>query len=106
MNVSIEDKDMAMTLLSGLLDRYDGLISTLDAMSDNTEKFTFQFVVSRCQQEEQRHDEREKQAQMKSEAAALISSETRPKGSCFHCGKHDNSDKCWRKYPRFNSQCF
>ncbi len=55
MDVPIKDEEMAMTFLSGLPDRFGTIVSALDALSDDKKKFTFQFVVSRCQQEEQRH---------------------------------------------------
>lgn len=99
MGVEVGDDDMAMTLLSGLTSRYDGLISALDAISDDQEKFTYQFVVSRCQQEEQRHLQRDMEVMSKSETAALIARKTKPRGDCVHCGKHNNSNKCWKKFP-------
>ena len=79
MKVEITTQDMAMTFLCGLPDRFDSLISALDALAiDDDDKsfknFTFEFVVSRCTQEESRHAEREKDAVVKSEAAALIAS--------------------------------
>ena len=99
MGVTVTDQDMAMTLLSGLPDRFDSLISALDAVSEDSNKFTFQFVISRCQQEEQRHIHRDQESIMKTETAALLATKGRPKGNCIHCGKHNDSSKCWRKYP-------
>lgn len=46
---------MAMGFVSGLPDRFDTMASALDALSDDKKKFTFQFYVSRCKEEEQRH---------------------------------------------------
>eukprot|EP00171_Calliarthron_tuberculosum_P022571 IDg22571t1 len=46
---------MTMALLNGLPDRFDGLISGLDALETDEKLFNFDFVKSCCQQEEQRH---------------------------------------------------
>ena len=99
MGSSITDQDMAMTFLSGLPERFGVLISALDAMSDDKEKFTFDFVVSRCQQEEQRQLDRDKQSIEKSEAAALLAQKGKSRGDCVYCGKHNDSTKCWKKHP-------
>ena len=77
MEVDISSQDMAMTFFCGLPERFDSLISALDAYSVDDDdksfkKFTFEFVVSRCTQEESRHLQREKDADAKSEASALI----------------------------------
>ncbi len=99
MGVDVEDQDMAMTMLSGLPTRFDMLISALDAISDDNTKFTFDFVVSRAQQEELRHLERLNQSVTKNDNAALLATRQKSKGDCIHCGRHNNSSKCWRKYP-------
>ena len=62
MNVIIDDSEMAMALLNGLPDRFDGLIAALDALGDDYKLFTFDYVLSRSQQEEQRHVQRDSQA--------------------------------------------
>ena len=82
-----------------LPDSFDGIISALDAICDDKTKFTFQFVVSRCKQEEHRHNQRDLRSLAESEAAALLASRGKSKGDCVHCGKHNNSNKCWRKFP-------
>lgn len=99
MGVKIDDQEMAMAFLCGLPDRFDGLISALDALADDSKTFTFQFVVSRCQQEEQRHAQRDQDTAQKTETAALLAARTRPKGDCEHCGKHNDSSRCYFKYP-------
>ena len=105
MSVTIEDSEMAMALLNGLPDRFDSLISALDASHTDDEDLTFEFVQSRCLQEEQRHAIRDQDALKKSEAAALLatrSSKPRRHSSadtCVHCGKHRDSSKCYIKYP-------
>ncbi len=99
MGNEVTDQDMAMTFLSGLPNRFDVLISALDAMSVDEQKFTFDFVVGRCQQEEQRHVDRDQKSIAKSEAAALLARKGKSKGDCIHCGKHNDSSKCWKKFP-------
>ena len=46
MGVEIDDQDQAMTLLSGLPDRFDSLITALDALGNDDQVFTFQHVES------------------------------------------------------------
>ena len=99
MGVKIDDEEMAMGLLNGLPDRFDGLISALDALGDDTKVFTFDFVLSRCEQEEQRHTQRDQDALQKAETAALLASLNKKKELCTHCGKHPDSSKCFFKYP-------
>ena len=98
MGVTIDDQEMAMALLNGLPERFDSLISALDALGNDDKLFTFNFVKSRCVQEEQRHAQREKDAFAKSETAALIASRL-AKEVCKHCGRHRDSSKCFLKYP-------
>eukprot|EP00171_Calliarthron_tuberculosum_P022313 IDg22313t1 len=90
---------MAMALLNGLPERFDGLISALDALGNDDKIFTFDFVKSRCAQEEQRHSQRDKLSLSKSESAALVANRTTTKDTCVHCGKHPNSNRCYTKYP-------
>ena len=97
MGVTVDDQEMAMALLNGLPDRFDSLISALDALGNDEEQFTFEFVKSRCQQEEQRHIKRDEDTHKRSESAALLA--TRSKEKCVHCGKHYDSSKCFKKYP-------
>ena len=99
MGVTIDDQEMAMALLNGLPDRFDGLISALDALDDNDKSFTFNFVKSRCVQEEQRHTQRAKDALQKSEAAALLATQGGRHETCKHCGRHRDSSRCFIKYP-------
>ena len=99
MGTTVEDSEMAMALLNGLPDKFDGLISALDALGDDESTFTFEFVKSRCHQEEQRHSQRDADALVKSEAAALIAFRD---NKCLHCGKNHPSDKCWKKYPHLS----
>eukprot|EP00171_Calliarthron_tuberculosum_P009826 IDg9826t1 len=86
MTVTIDDNELAMSFLNGLPERFDSLISALDALGDNDKIFSFNYVISRCEQEEQRHSQRHQVAFRKSEAAAL--SYLRPRKEeemCRHC---------------------
>jgi hypothetical protein len=98
MQVDVKDNEMAMALLCGLPDRFDGLISALDAISDNVETFTFDFVVGRVEQEERRHADRLKDALSKAETTALLASQQKGK-LCPRCGKHPKSRKCFWEHP-------
>ncbi len=49
MGVTVDDGDMAMTLLCGLPSRFDGLVCALDAVIDDSLKFNFQFECVRIQ---------------------------------------------------------
>lgn len=71
----------------------------MDALESDDKTFTFEFVKSRCQQEEQRHNQRDKDARIKSETAALLASRESRKVICTHCGKNHESDRCYKKYP-------
>eukprot|EP00171_Calliarthron_tuberculosum_P021821 IDg21821t1 len=93
MGIDIDDNEMAMALLNGLPDRFDSIISVMDALGKEDKIFTFEFVKSRLLQDEQRTDMRVQTSIVKSEAAALVAhnhSEScfpfkyRPK--CDHCG--------------------
>lgn len=54
MSVTIDDAEMAMAVLNGLPDLFDNLISALDALRNEHERFTLDFVKSRVLKEEQR----------------------------------------------------
>lgn len=99
MGVSIDDPEMAMALLNGLPDRFDGLISALDALGTEGDKFSFEFVKGRCHQAEQRHLKRDEDTRIKTETAALIATRNKEKELCVHCGKHYNSNCCYKKFP-------
>ena len=100
MGVTVDDKEMAMGFLCGLPETFDSLISALDALIDDNKNFTFQFVVSRCQQEEQRQQQRLEESLIKSETSALVATKhKKARSKCKHCGKQHDSNKCWQKYP-------
>eukprot|EP00171_Calliarthron_tuberculosum_P006086 IDg6086t1 len=95
---------MAMALLNGLPDRFDTLISALDALGNEDKIFTFEFIKSRLLQEEQRASMRMQTSIVKAEAAALVahdhfesctSRKTRHK--CDYCGMLGHVvHKCWK----------
>ena len=96
---------MAMALLNGLPDRFDSLISALDAANIDDQKFSFEFVQSRCLQEEQRHTQRDNDSLKAAETAALFTKANKNTSVtaeiCIHCGKHRDSKRCccYKKYP-------
>jgi len=72
MYVTIDDSEMAMTLLCGLPDPYDPLISSLDAIGTEETVLEFDHVKSRVMQKEQRINLRTSAATSKSEVGALV----------------------------------
>ncbi len=120
MNVSISGSEMAMALLNGLPEDYNALISALDAIDEDETELDFEFIKSRIMQEEQRIKIRTDSAREKSEAAALLASQTphnsRPRNSphgrhggprrrpfCTHCRRLGHIEsKCWTKYPNLD----
>lgn len=98
MDVEVKDEDMAMALLCGLPKRFDSLISALDAVVHQKSSLSFAFVQSRLEQEEQRHADKDDEVAMKSEEAAL-GTYLKKKERCVHCGKHQDSSKCYFKFP-------
>ncbi len=64
---------MAMAVLNGLPERFNNLISALDALGNENETFSLEFVQSLLLQEEQRINMRLETSSMKTEASALVS---------------------------------
>lgn len=62
MGVIIGSNKIAMALLNGLQEQFDSIINAVDAVGDDDQLFTFDFVLSRCEQEEQRQSQRHFQA--------------------------------------------
>ena len=103
MGVEIDDKDVAMTVLCGLPDKYEHLIVAIDAAA-NDDTLTMDFVKSRLLQEEQRILERE--GVSSGPDAALVNTQQQSVGrgtqapECEHCGKKGHREPtCWKKYP-------
>ena len=95
----VEDRYLAIVLLKGLPERYAGLICALDALN-TSDRITFDFVKSRCMQEEQRQLERDQEAHKKSEVAALLAAARSRRDKCIHCNRtNHSSNKCFIKYP-------
>lgn len=65
MGVALEENEMAMALLNDLPESFEGLISALDFLGNDYKIFTFEFVKSRCEQENQRHSQYDKYSQSK-----------------------------------------
>ena len=103
MGVDIDDKEMAMAVLNGLPDRFDNLISALDALGNEDSAFCLEFVKSRLLQEEQRMKSRSDAATLKSEASALLTARRNSQSyqqKCNHCGKVNHTDdRCYIKHP-------
>ena len=101
MGVNIDDKDIAMTVLCGLPDKYEHLIVAIDAVADD-DTLTMDFVKSRLLQEEQRILERGNGG---AQDAALVNMQKpavrdRQVPECEHCGRKGHTEaKCWQKYP-------
>lgn len=62
MNVGVDGNELAMAFLNSLPDLFDSLISALDALGDDKKVLPFAYVFSWYEQEEKRHQERNKQA--------------------------------------------
>ena len=105
MNVSIDDKEMAMAVLNGLPARFETIITALDAIGDEDESFTFSKVRSRLLQEEKRVAMRDTSSNA-SRASALVNNiNGQPRGVntklCSHCGRKNHTEPyCWQKYGR------
>ena len=98
MDVDIDDKEIAMTVLCGLPDKYEHLIVAIDAVATD-ENLTLDFVKSRLLQEEQRMLERG-DVKASSDAALVHNSGKSRRLSCVHCGRPGHpSEKCWKKFP-------
>lgn len=92
MNERIDDTEMAMALLCGLPDRYDPIISALDAIGTEEETLESEHMKSRVMQEEHRITMNATAANIKSETNALIA---QPHATCAICNLAKNSrPKC------------
>lgn len=101
MGVAIDEKEMAMAVLNGLPDRFQSIITALDAIGDDDDSFTFDKVRSRLLQEEIRSQIR---GVRDSTRAALLnnmgsSSTFSSSKKCSHCGMTNHTEPyCWQKY--------
>lgn len=103
---------MAMEMLNGLPDRFDSLISALDAADTNDAPLNLEFVQSRCLQEEQRHTTRDKEGLKSAETGAPMATKRPNSGkhssedTCMHCGKQRDCSRCyttWCSHPSCHS---
>ena len=101
MGVSIDDQEIAMTVICGLPQKYEHLIVAIDAATDD-ESLSLDFVKSRLLQEEQRLLER-KDVKPAVDAALVHNVHKQAVGNCVvcgHCGKSNHTEaRCWQKYP-------
>lgn len=103
MGVSIDDKEMAMAVLNGLPERFQSIITALDAIGDGDESFTLDKVRSCLLQEERRSSLRES-CSSNSEAAALMNNSIplnskRSGKKCTFCGRKGHTrPECWDEH--------
>eukprot|EP00171_Calliarthron_tuberculosum_P000627 IDg627t1 len=105
MDVVIDDKEMAMAVLNGLPQRFETIITALDAIGDDDISFTFDKVRGRLLQEEKRFTMRESSSQSTKSSALVHSVPSRSSSSsskrCTHCGRTNHTEPhCWEKYGR------
>ena len=106
MNLTIEEKKMAIGLPNCLRETNDSLNIALDPVRDESETLKYDHVKSRIMQEEQPTEARFSQATIKSGTTALLSNSqpktmTSPKCSC--CRKHWNVEsRYWKKHLHLN----
>lgn len=72
MGVDVDDKEIAMAVLNGLPEKYETLVTALDAIGDADVTFTLDIVKSRLLQEEQRANIRTMSHPVKGEPSALF----------------------------------
>lgn len=55
--ITIDDNELAISFLNGFPERFDSLISALNAVSGKDKIFSFSYVIDQCEQEEKRHSQ-------------------------------------------------
>lgn len=83
MSVTADDSKLAIALLNGLPGLFHTLISALDAFHIDDKNFTFEFVQSRCHQEEQRHILRDRDSLTHTETAELFTKHSNKQNRAF-----------------------
>lgn len=102
MDVTVDDQEIAMTVLCGLPQKYEHLIFAIDAATDD-KSLTLDYVKSRLLQEEQRMVDRIDVKPARD--AALVNERTSERGGrdvpvCSFCNKRNHTEpRCWKKYP-------
>lgn len=102
MDVDIDDKEMAMAVLNGLPEQFEGLIVALDALGNEEKTFTLDFVNSRLLQEEQRADMKDKSLATSHDSALINRTPAftghSPDLQCTNCGRKGHSaQRFWGK---------
>ena len=102
MNVDIDDKEMALVVLNGLLARFESLIEALDALGSEDRIFSLEFVKSRLLQEEQRAEMKEKPSSSHKDSAHMnrVPGTGRPSRDmhCTNCSRSGHiASYCWGK---------
>lgn len=93
MDVAVEDEDVAMSILSGLSERFEPLIVAIDTMTGDRE-LTLEFVKSRLLQEEQRLIDRG-DISNRPDSALVSKYENR---NCSYCKRNGHTEPyCWKK---------
>ena len=94
MEVSVNDEDIAMTILCGLPERFEHLIVAIDTVADDS-NLTLDFVKSRLLQEEQRINDRGN-ASTKPDSALMAGK--RRDFKCTYCKKKGHTEPyCFKK---------
>lgn len=98
MGLKVDGKEKAMAMLNGLPTTYSGIISALDALGNEDDHFTLEYVTSRLIQEEQRLNARTKHVSNRS--SALFAKLGPRKQRCGHCNKIGHPmERCYKKFP-------
>ena len=99
MKVDIDDKEIAMAVLNGLPARFESLIGALDALGNEDEMFSLDFVKSRLLQEEQRAEMKGNKSVSSKDSALL--NRARSTGRTYHCTNCNRpghtAPYCWGK---------
>lgn len=101
MGVEIYSKETAMVILNGISAEYESLLSTMDAIEDDGDLFTFDLIKRRLLQGKQRKKLTNGNT---SESALITASQTqhfnRAPLFCLHCKQRGHCESaCCDKYP-------
>lgn len=101
MDVNIDRKETAMAILNGLAPQYENIITTRDALGDDSSGFTLYVVKSQPLQEEERRD----MSHINASEPVLFSSnrfDFHPAQThfCSYCKRRGHTDdRCWDENP-------
>ena len=95
MEVAVSDEDIAMSVLSGLPQKFEHLIVAIDTVTAGEARLSLEFVKSRLLQEEQRLNDRSGSA--KGTDTALVT-DRKSARKCTYCKKKNHTEPfCWKK---------